>query len=94
LLRGRSDGRVVLVVPEQDGNRISHLGVVHVELHERCEPADLVAAMDAVGDRMAEIVAAVTETVPSFEPARLGEFPAEDVLLAPVELLAERLAAG
>jgi glutamine---fructose-6-phosphate transaminase (isomerizing) len=94
LLRGRSDGRVVLVVPEQDGNRISHLCVVHVELQERCEPADLAAAMDAVGDRMAEIVAAVTETVPSFEPARLGEFPAEDVLLAPVELLAERLAAS
>jgi hypothetical protein len=32
--------------------------------------------------------------VPSFEPAQLREFPAEDVLLAPVELLAERLAAG
>jgi glutamine---fructose-6-phosphate transaminase (isomerizing) len=94
LLRGRSDGRVVLVVPEQDYSRISHLCVVHVELHERCEPNDLVAAMDAVGDRMAEIVAAVTETVPSFEPARLREFPVEDVLLAPVEWLAERLAAG
>ena len=94
LLRGRSDGRVVLVAPEQDCNQLSHLCVVHVELHERCEPHDLVAAMDSVGDRMAEIVAAVTETVPSFEPARLREFPAEDVLLAPVELLAERLAAG
>ena len=93
LLQGRADGRVVLVVPEQDYSRVSHLCVVHVELQERCEPHDLVAAMDAVGDRMAEIVAAVTETVPSFEPARLGEFPAEDVLLAPVELLAERLAA-
>jgi hypothetical protein len=67
---------------------------VHVELDERCEPHDLVAAMDSVGDRMAEIIAAVTETVPSFEPARLREFRAEDVLLAPVELLAERLAAG
>jgi hypothetical protein len=43
---------------------------------------------------MAEIIAAVTETVPSFEPGRLREFPAEDVLLAPVEWLAERLAAG
>jgi len=94
LLRGRSDGRVVLVVPEQDCNRLSHLCVVHVELHERCAPRDLVAAMDSAGDRMAEIVAAVTETVPSFEPARLGELPAEDVLLAPVEWLAERLAAG
>jgi len=94
LLRGRSDGRVVLVVPEQDYSRISHLCVVHVELHDRCEPHDLVAAMDSVGDRMAEIVAAVTETVPSFEPARLREFPVEDVLLAPVEWLAERLAAG
>ncbi len=93
LLRGRADGRVVLVVPEQDYSRVSHLCVVHVELRERCDPHDLVAAMDAVGDRTAEIVAAVTETVPSFEPARLGEFPAEDVLLAPVELLAERLAA-
>ena len=38
LLRGRADGRVVLVVPEQDCNRVSHLCVVHVELHERCEP--------------------------------------------------------
>jgi glutamine---fructose-6-phosphate transaminase (isomerizing) len=94
LLRGRSDGRVVLVVPEQDGNRLSHLCVIHVELRERCEPRDLVAAMDSAGDRMAEIIAAVTETVPSFEPARLSEFPAEDVLLAPVEWLAERLAAG
>jgi glucosamine--fructose-6-phosphate aminotransferase (isomerizing) len=94
LLRGRSDGRVVLVVPELDCNQLSHLCVVHVELHEHCEPHDLVAAMDSVGDRMAEIIAAVTETVPSFEPARLREFPAEDVLLAPVELLAERLAAG
>jgi glucosamine--fructose-6-phosphate aminotransferase (isomerizing) len=94
LLRGRADGRVVLVVPEQDGNRLSHLCVVHVELQERCEPRDLVAAMDSVGDRMAEIIAAVTETVPSFEPARLREFPAEDVLLAPVEWLAERLAAS
>src|SRR5215471_18099484 len=94
LLRGRSDGRVVLVVPEQDCNQLSHLCVVHVELRERCEPHDLVAAMDSVGDRMAEIIAAVTETVPSFEPAQLREFPAEDVLLAPVELLAEKLAAG
>jgi glucosamine--fructose-6-phosphate aminotransferase (isomerizing) len=94
LLRGRSDGRVVLVVPEQDYSRVSHLCVVHVELHEHCEPHDLVAAMDAVGDRMAEIVAAVTETVSCFEPSRLREFPVEDVLLAPVEWLAERLAAG
>src|SRR5215467_13863703 len=87
-------GRVVLVVSEQDCGQVSHLCVVHVELHERCEPHDLVAAMDSVGDRMAEIIAAVTETVPSFEPAQLREFPAEDVLLAPVELLAEKLAAG
>jgi glucosamine--fructose-6-phosphate aminotransferase (isomerizing) len=91
LLRGASDGRVVLVVPEQDGGVTGHVAVVHVVLHRCCPPAELVAAMESVGDRMAEIVAAVTETSPSFNPQQLSTLPAEDVLLAPVEWLAQRL---
>src|SRR5262249_51025108 len=91
LLRGASDGRVVLVVPEQDGGEIGHVAVVHVVLRRHCPPAELTAAMESVGDRMAEIVGGATGTSPSFEPRRLSALPAEGVLLAPVEWLAERL---
>ena len=48
--------------------------------------------MDSVGDRLAEINAAVTETMPSFAPEGLQDLTVEEVLLAPVERLAERLA--
>jgi glutamine---fructose-6-phosphate transaminase (isomerizing) len=92
LLRGRSDGRIVLMVPEQDHHRVSHLAVVHVKLRNRCEAGHLAAAMDSVGDRVAEINAAVTETMPSFAPEGLQDLTVEEVLLAPVERLAERLA--
>jgi glucosamine--fructose-6-phosphate aminotransferase (isomerizing) len=94
LLRGRLDGRVVLVVPEQEAGEVTHLALVHVRLREHCPVDELVAAMNSVGDRMADIVAAVTETAPDFVPERLAALPAEDVLLAPVESLAERLAAS
>jgi len=94
LLRGRLDSRVVLVIPEQDAGEVSHLALVHVRLRDYCSADELVAAMNSVGDRMADIVAAVTETRPSFVADRLQAVPTEDVLLAPVEALAEQLAAG
>jgi glucosamine--fructose-6-phosphate aminotransferase (isomerizing) len=93
LLRGRLDGRVVLVLPEQEAGEVSHLALVHLTLRDHCPVDDLVAALNSVGDRMADIVAAVTETAPSFVPDRLAELSTEDVLLAPVDWLAEQLAA-
>jgi len=93
LLRGRLDGRVVLVVPEQEAGEVSHLALVHVALRDHCPAEELVTAMNSVGDRMADIVAAVTETAPSFVPDRLRTLSTEDVLLAPVEWVAEQLAA-
>lgn len=91
LLRGRADGRVVLVVPEQEGGKVSYLAVVHVVLRKSCPLDELATAMASVGDRMADIVAAVTETSPSFIPERLSALPTEEVMLSPVEWLAERL---
>jgi glutamine---fructose-6-phosphate transaminase (isomerizing) len=93
LVRGRADQRVVLVVPERRGDRVGNLAVLHVELQPAPAAADLVAAMRSVGDRMAEIEAAVTETMPTFTPDRLAALSTEDVLLAPVDWLAEQLAA-
>ena len=92
LVRGRLDQRIVLVVPEQFGGEATALSVLHVELRQPCPPADLRAAMDSVGERTAEIVAAVTETVPGFTPDDLLALPAAAILLDPVESIAEALA--
>ena len=48
--------------------------------------------MDSVGDRTAEIIAAVTETVPAFTPDDLLALPTAAILLDPVESIAEALA--
>ena len=91
LLRGRSDDRLVLVVPEQDGARVSHLAVVHVTLKDDSPVDDLVAVLHATGDRLADIEAAVTETSPTFEPAQLQGLSAELVLLESVESVVDQL---
>jgi len=92
LVRGRLDQRIVLVAPEQFGGEVTALSVLHVELRQPCPPADLRAAMDSVGDRTAEIIAAVTETVPAFTPEDLLALPTAAILLDPVESIAEALA--
>ena len=94
LLRGRFDGRVVLIVPELVGGSAAHLSVVHVRLRERAELETLVAAMATAGDRLAEVEAAVTETVPGFTPDWLLGLATEDVLLAPVDAVAEQVLAA
>ena len=92
LVRGRLDQRIVLVAPEQFGGEVTALSVLHVELRQPCPSADLRAAMDSVGDRTAEIIAAVTETVPAFTPDDLLALPTAAILLDPVESIAEALA--
>ncbi len=94
LVRGRFDDRVVLVVPEQNSREITNLSVVHVTLRAEPSVAALTAAVASTGDRLAEVEAAVTETVPAFSPEWLLDVSTEDALLAPVDVLAERLVAG
>jgi glucosamine--fructose-6-phosphate aminotransferase (isomerizing) len=93
LVRGRSDQRIVLVVPGLQGGQVTHLAAVHVELARDCPLQVLLAAL-AVTDRLADIQAAVTETAPSFAPELLRLVGTEDALLQPVDTLAERLADG
>jgi len=92
LLRGRADGRTVLVVPEQEAGQVAFLDVVHVHLKEQVGIEQLLAALAMLGDRRAEIEAAVTETAPSFDLGLLQQQPVEQVLLAPIDELVERLA--
>ena len=66
LVRGRADGRVVVIVPERLAGIVRTISLVHVTLRETV-PADVVRrAVESIGDRADEIVAAVTETAPDF----------------------------
>jgi glucosamine--fructose-6-phosphate aminotransferase (isomerizing) len=94
LVRGRNDGRIVFLVPESVAGRIDHLSVIHVELRPLDQVGNLVRILKYSDDRLGEIEAAVTEVHPVFEPGWLLELPVEDVLLASVESVAERLVAS
>ncbi|MDQ3276280.1 MAG: SIS domain-containing protein [Actinomycetota bacterium] len=89
LVRGQRDDRVVLVVPEDVVGRVRTVSVLHVALHEYSRPGDLRRAMESVGDRTEELVAAITETGPSFSVDDLARVPTASALLDPVETVAE-----
>lgn len=93
LERGRSDGRIVLLVPEMSGQRVAGLTLVHVDLAPAATAEQLTAALTSAGTRLAELQAAVTEQDVTFDPALLTRLPVADVLLAPVDEVAGALVA-
>jgi len=94
LVRGRRDQRLVLMAPERSGSRVAALTLLHVRLSERAPAPRLLDLLQLTGNRLAEIRAAVTEVDRAFDPADLAVLPVEDVLLAPVDEVAEQLAAS
>ena len=90
LTRGLRDGRLILLVPEIKGGEVAGLVLLHVELHERLEPA---AAADVLGryrDRLSRLRYAVTETEAAFDEALLAEVPTEDLLVGDLAAVAAR----
>jgi len=91
LLRGAGDGRLVFVIPEQEGSVLGGLSVVHLDLAKTATGSQLVAALSTTGDRLDELRAAITESGLEFSADLLEGLPVEDVLLAPVDSLASVL---
>ncbi|HLQ55111.1 MAG TPA: SIS domain-containing protein [Streptosporangiaceae bacterium] len=91
LLHGRRDGRIVFVLPEQEGADLAGLAVVHVTLREHAPTRDLLAAMSSTSDRLQELIAAVTESDMDFRPEVLEQLDVKAVLLSPVDEIAESL---
>ncbi|MFN8073798.1 MAG: SIS domain-containing protein [Kineosporiaceae bacterium] len=91
LERGRSDGRIVLLVPEMSGQRVAGLTLVHVDLAPSATAEQLTASLTSAGNRLAELQAAVTEQDVTFDPSLLTRLPVADVLLAPVDEVAGAL---
>ena len=90
VVRGASDGRTVILVPEAKGQQVTGMTLLHVRFHDRL-PSDRAArVLSGYRTRFNALSDAVTETEPIFDLARLGEEPITDLLTEPVYELARR----
>jgi glucosamine--fructose-6-phosphate aminotransferase (isomerizing) len=88
LERGQTDGRLVLIVPEQSGSRIAGISLLHIRLAGRTTPEALMSALDHQSTRLPELQAAITELGRPFSAAELAELGPEVVLLDPISAVA------
>ena len=90
LTRGLRDGRLILLVPEIKGGDTVGLVLLHVDLHERLEPAVAADVLGRYRDRLSRLRYAVTETEASFDEALLAEVSTEDLLVGDLAAVAAR----
>ena len=88
--RGLRDGRLILLVPEIKGGEVVGLVLLHVELHDRLEPAEAANVLRRYRDRLSRLRYAVTETEASFDEALLAEVPTEELLVGDLAAVAAR----
>lgn len=89
-VRGRSDGRTLVIVPEVKENETVGLTLLHVRFADRLAPEVMRAVLQGYQGRYGALKDAVTETEPSFDDTRLGLVSVTDLLTEPVYVLAER----
>ena len=87
--RGRSDGRTLLIVPEAKGNQPTGITLLHVRLAPRLSADVARGVLQGYANRYAALRDAVTETEPDFDDAVLAHLPVEDLLMAPIHVLAD-----
>ena len=90
LTRGLRDGRLILLVPEIKGGDTVGLVLLHVDLHERLEPAVAADVLGRYRDRLSRLRYAVTETEAFFDEALLAGVPTEDLLVGDLAAVAAR----
>jgi glutamine---fructose-6-phosphate transaminase (isomerizing) len=89
--RGERDGRMFVLVPEQQDGRAVGLTLLHLDLHDRAPASALRGALRVYHDRYARLRDAVMETESEFRDELLDHLLVEEALLEPVESLARSL---
>jgi glucosamine--fructose-6-phosphate aminotransferase (isomerizing) len=89
IARGRSDGRMFVIVPEVKGYQVTGLTLVHVALRERVPFEVARQVLRGYRNRYAALEDQVTETEPTFRDDLLAELDLGDLLTQPVAALAE-----
>lgn len=88
--RGRTDGRVFIVVPEVTDGEVSALVLIHVRFRERAEAPALRRLLSDYRERYDGLRDHVLRKAPEFDDRLLAELPVEDLLIDPVAQLADR----
>lgn len=88
--RGRSDGRLVIFVPEVSAGATTHMVLLHVVLHDRLEANYARRVLDGYRRRLSSLASAVIESEGAFDEQRLGDIDVETLLIAPISVLADR----
>ena len=87
--RGRSDGRIVILVPEVKGAECVGITLLHVRLHDRLAPATMRGVLQGYDRRYDRLFDWVTETEGTFRDDLLGELPVVDLLVEPISEMAD-----
>jgi glucosamine--fructose-6-phosphate aminotransferase (isomerizing) len=90
VVRGASDGRTVVLVPETDGTHVCGLTLLHVRFHDVLPAEAAKRVLSGYRTRYAALSDAVTETEPVLDDERLGQEPIVELLTEPVYALARR----
>ncbi len=90
VVKGRSDGRTVLILPEIKDGVTTGLQLLHVNLADRLPAATARSVMQGYRRRYQALRDAVTETEDVFRDDLLAEQSVEDLLTVPILDLADR----
>jgi glutamine---fructose-6-phosphate transaminase (isomerizing) len=89
VVRGRADGRTLIVVPEIKANQATGLTLLHVRFRDRLEPDAARRVLEGYRDRYEAIADQVTEVEPVMRDEVLGTIGVVELLTEPVVQLAE-----
>jgi glucosamine--fructose-6-phosphate aminotransferase (isomerizing) len=89
VVRGRVDGRTLILVPEVKGNQTTGLTLLHVRFHDRLPGDAARRVLEGYRDRYQAIADQVTETEPVMRDDVLGTIDLIDLLTEPVVRLAD-----
>jgi glucosamine--fructose-6-phosphate aminotransferase (isomerizing) len=89
-VRGRRDGRTLVIVPEVKHNETIGLTLLHVRFADFLAAGAMRAVLQGYQGRYGALKDAVTETEPVFDDSVLGSIAVVDLLTEPVYILAER----
>ena len=90
VVRGASDGRTVILVPEAKGTQVTGMTLLHVRFQDVPDPGGRQAGAERLPHPLLRAPDAVTETEPLFDDERLGEEPIVELLTQPVYELARQ----
>jgi glucosamine--fructose-6-phosphate aminotransferase (isomerizing) len=88
--KGRSDGRLIIIVPEVKDGQASGITLLHVRFVDRLPVATLRTALAGYRHRFRVLEDAVTETEPTFREDLLETVPIAELLTEPIATLADR----